>query len=216
MPTGYSYTMGGEYETVQENMSQVLLMLVLAIAFMYLIMVAQFQSLKSPFIILFTIPLAFTGGFIALLLCGMDVSIIAMFGFIMLSGIIVNNGIVLVDYINQLREEGMEKREAIITAGQTRMRPIIMTALTTILGLVFMAAGVGDGSEMMQPMAVVTIGGLIYGTLLTLIVIPCVYDVFHPAQKNRKNYFGKRRRLTGKTRNFQNYKNSYIRRKRGT
>lgn len=192
MPAGYSYSMGGEYETVQENVSQIMLMLVLAIAFMYLIMVAQFQSLKSPFIILFTIPLAFTGGFIALLLCGMDVSIIAMFGFIMLSGIIVNNGIVLVDYINQLREEGMEKREAIITAGQTRLRPIIMTALTTILGLTFMAAGVGEGSEMMQPMAVVTIGGLIYGTILTLVVIPCVYDIFNPNGKKRK-LFGKKK-----------------------
>lgn len=122
----------------------------------------------------------------ALLLCKMDVSIIAMFGFIMLSGIIVNNGIVLVDYINKLREEGMEKKEAIILAGKTRLRPIIMTALTTILGLCFMAVGVGDGSEMMQPMAVVTIGGLIYGTILTLVVIPCVYDLFHP-EKRRKN-----------------------------
>ena len=190
LPSGYSFDMGGEYETVQESVSQILLMLVLAIAFMYLIMVAQFQSLKSPFIILFTIPLAFTGGFIALLLCKMDASIIAMFGFIMLSGIIVNNGIVLVDYINKLREEGMEKKEAIIQAGKTRLRPIIMTALTTILGLCFMAAGVGDGSEMMQPMAVVTIGGLIYGTILTLVVIPCVYDLFHP-EKRRKNRMNK-------------------------
>lgn len=186
LPTGYSVKMGGEFETVQENVTQVLLMLVLAIAFMYLIMVAQFQSLKSPFIIMFTIPLAFTGGFIALMLCGMDVSIIAMFGFIMLSGIIVNNGIVLVDYINQLREEGMDKRDAIIEAGQTRLRPIIMTAFTTILGLAFMAAGVGDGSEMMQPMAIVTIGGLIYGTILTLVVVPCVYDLFHPTRKRKK------------------------------
>ncbi|MDO4555758.1 MAG: efflux RND transporter permease subunit, partial [Lachnospiraceae bacterium] len=186
LPSGYTIKIGGEYETVQENVSQILLMLVLAIAFMYLIMVAQFQSLKSPFIILFTIPLAFTGGFAALLLCGMDVSIIAMFGFIMLAGIIVNNGIVLVDYINQLREGGMEKKEAIITAGQTRLRPIIMTALTTILGLAFMAAGVGDGSEMMQPMAIVTIGGLIYGTLLTLIVVPCVYDLFNPVRKKKE------------------------------
>lgn len=193
MPEGYSYDMGGEYETVQESVSQILLMLVLAIAFMYLIMVAQFQSLKSPFIILFTIPLAFTGGFFALLLCGMDVSIIAMFGFIMLSGVIVNNGIVLVDYINKLREEGWEKREAIIEAGKTRLRPIIMTALTTILGLAFMAAGVGDGAEMMQPMAVVTIGGLIYGTILTLVVIPCVYDLFHP-NRMKKGFFGRKRR----------------------
>ena len=126
----------------------------------YLIMVAQFQSLLSPFIVMFTIPLAFTGGFLGLLLTGQDLSIIAMIGFIMLSGIIVNNGIVLVDYINQLRREGTEKKEAIIEAGKTRMRPIMMTALTTILAMCTMALGVGDGAEMTQPMAIVTIGGL--------------------------------------------------------
>ena len=177
LPKGYSLEMGGEAESVYEMMKQLALMLVLAIAFMYLIMVAQFQSLLSPFIILFTIPLAFTGGLIGLLIAGMDLSVIAMIGFVMLSGIIVNNGIVLVDTINQLREAGYEKDDAIVTAGAMRIRPIFMTALTTILGLSTMAVGVGMGSDMSQPMAVVTIGGLIYGTLLTLLVIPCIYSL---------------------------------------
>lgn len=118
-----------------------------------------------------------------LLVTGMDVSVIAMIGFIMLSGIIVNNGIVLVDYTNQLRMDGMSKRDALIQAGKDRFRPIIMTALTTILGLSTMAAGMGMGGGMVQPMAIVTIGGLIYGTLLTLFVVPCIYDML-----NRKEY----------------------------
>ena len=118
-----------------------------------------------------------------LLVTGMDVSVIAMSGFIMLSGIIVNNGIVLVDYTNQLRMDGMSKRDALIQAGKDRFRPIIMTALTTILGLSTMAAGMGMGGGMVQPMAIVTIGGLIYGTLLTLFVVPCIYDML-----NRKEY----------------------------
>ena len=153
-------------------------MLIIAVAFIYLIMVAQFQSLLSPFIVMFTIPLAFTGGFLGLFLTGKEVSVIAMIGFVMLSGIIVNNGIVLVDYINQLRREGMEKREAIMEAGLTRMRPILMTALTTILGLLTMAIGVGTGAEMMQPVAIVCIGGLLYATLTTLLVIPIMYRIF--------------------------------------
>lgn len=184
LPAGYEIVYEGENETVMEAMEQVILMLVLALAFMYLIMVAQFQSLKSPFIIMFTVPLAFTGGFAALYLTGKDVSIIAMVGMVMLSGIIVNNGIVFVDSINQLMEEGMEMRQAIVTTGRNRLRPIVMTALTTILGLSTMAMGVGMGSDMAQPMALVTIGGLIYGTLLTLLVVPCIYEVFN--RKKRK------------------------------
>lgn len=183
MPEGYSWKMTGEDETISSSMDDLLLMLLLALIFMYLIMVAQFQSLLSPFIVMFTIPLAFTGGFLGLLVSGSELSVIAMIGFIMLCGIIVNNGIVLVDYINQLRAAGMEKREAIVTAGKTRMRPILMTALTTILGLATMAVGVGMGADMTQPMAVVTIGGLLYGTLLTLFVVPCIYDIF-----NRRHY----------------------------
>lgn len=183
IPAGYSYEMTGEDQTIRDSMDDLVLMLILALVFMYLIMVAQFQSLLSPFIVMFTIPLAFTGGFLGLLIAGSEMSIIAMIGFIMLCGIIVNNGIVLVDYINQLRAAGMEKHKAIVTAGKTRMRPILMTALTTILGLATLAAGVGMGADMTQPMAIVTIGGLIYGTFLTLFVVPCIYDIL-----NRKKY----------------------------
>lgn len=181
--------MKGEMESIQETTGQIGLMLLLAVAFMYLIMVAQFQSLKSPFIILFTIPMAFTGGFLGLLITGKDLSAIAMIGFVMLAGIIVNNGIVLVDTINQLRESGYEFEEAILTAGTMRVRPILMTALTTILGLSTMAIGLGQGAEMMQPMAIVTIGGLIYGTLLTLLVVPCIYGLFNRRKrKQSKSY----------------------------
>jgi HAE1 family hydrophobic/amphiphilic exporter-1 len=179
IPEGYTITMEGEDETINDAMQQMLLMLLLAVIFIYLIMVAQFQSLLSPFIIMFTIPLAFTGGFLALYFSGMEVSVISMLGFIMLAGLIVNNGIVLIDYINQARREGMSKKDAIIDAGKTRVRPILMTALTTILAMSTSAAGLGDGSEMMRPMAITIIGGLVYGTLLTLIVIPCIYDAFN-------------------------------------
>lgn len=179
LPKGFSMEMSGENETIEESMTELLKMLGLAVILIYLIMVAQFQSLLSPFIIMFTIPLAFTGGFLGLFLTGNPVSIIAMIGFVMLSGIIVNNGIVLVDYINQLRRGGMEKREAIIQSGRTRLRPILMTALTTILGLLTMAAGMGMGADMVQPMAIVVVGGLLYGTLLTLFVVPCIYDVMN-------------------------------------
>lgn len=179
LPEGYTVEMTGEDESINEAMEQLVLMLVLAIAFIYLIMVAQFQSLRAPFIILFTVPLAMTGGFGALLITGNVLSIISMIGFIMLVGIIVNNGIVMVEYINQLRREGVEKREAIITAGKTRLRPILMTALTTIFAMSTMAFGSDMGSDMGRPMAIVTIGGMIYGTLMTLVVVPCIYDLFY-------------------------------------
>ena len=183
VPDGYSVKMTGEDETIKEAMVEMMKMLGLAVVFIYLIMVAQFQSLLSPFIVMFTMPLAFTGGLLGLVVADQEVSVIALIGFVMLSGIIVNNGIVLVDYTNQLRSEGMEKRQALIQAGKTRMRPILMTALTTILGLSTMSMGLGMGADMVQPMAVVTIGGLIYGTVLTLFVVPCIYDVL-----NRKQY----------------------------
>lgn len=179
LPEGYAIEMTGEDEMINDAMQQLYLMLLLAVVFIYLIMVAQFQSFLSPFIIMFTIPLAFTGGLFALYFTGNEVSVVAMIGFVMLAGIIVNNGIVMVDYINQMRKEGMSKKEAIIESGKTRLRPILMTALTTILAMSTMAMGMGSGSEMMQPMAIVTEGGLIYGTLLTLIVVPCIYDAFH-------------------------------------
>jgi multidrug efflux pump subunit AcrB len=167
-------------------MGQLYLMLLLAVIFMYLIMVAQFQSLLSPFIIMFTIPLAFTGGFLGLYFSHSEISVVAMIGFVMLAGIIVNNGIVLIDYMNQLREGGMERREAILTAGKTRLRPVLMTALTTILALSTMVFSNDMGSAMGKPMAIVTIGGLLYGTILTLVVIPCVYDIFARGKSDRK------------------------------
>lgn len=179
LPDGVSLEYSGENETIMEAMWELVKMLLLAVALIYLIMVAQFQSLKSPLIIMFTVPLAFTGGLLALWITGFEVSVISMIGFVMLSGIIVNNGIVLVDYINQLRGDGMGKFDAIVEAGKTRMRPILMTALTTILGLSVMAIGMGTGSEMMQPIAIVCVGGLIYATIMTLYVVPAMYDVFN-------------------------------------
>ena len=174
-----TYEFVGENEMIMEAVEQLVLMLLLGILLVYLVMVAQFQSLKSPFIVMFTIPLAFTGGFIALLLCNMEVSVVSLIGFVMLVGIIVNNGIVLVDYINQLRQEGMERKEAIIEAGKTRMRPILMTTITTILGLIGMAVSKNAGTALMQPVAVVCIGGLVYATLMTLFVVPCIYDMLN-------------------------------------
>ena len=179
VPEGYSLVMEGENEMIVDAMQQLMLMLLLAVIFMYLIMVAQFQSLKSPFIIMFTIPLAFTGGFLGLFFGNCEVSVVAVIGFVMLAGIIVNNGIVIVDYMNQLIAQGMEKHEAILQAGRTRLRPVLMTALTTILGLLPMVFGTDMGAAMGKPMAIVTVGGLLYGTLLTLLVVPCIYDLMN-------------------------------------
>lgn len=177
LPDGCSIEYSGSNESTMEAVNQMLLMMLLGVILIYLIMVAQFQSLKSPFIIMFTIPLAFTGGFLGLLITGFDVSVVALLGFVMLCGIIVNNGIVLVDYINNLRLEDKERREAIVEAGKTRMRPILITAITTVLGLSTMALGIGTGSEIMQPIAIVCIGGLLYATIMTLYIVPVIYDI---------------------------------------
>ena len=179
LPEGVRYEFRGENETIMDAMDDLTKMMLLGILLVYLIMVAQFQSFKSPFIVMFTIPLAFTGGFLSLIMFDMEVSIIAMIGLIILNGVVVNNGIVLVDYTNQLRARGMVKRAAILTAGATRMRPVIMTSATTILGLVVLAMGRTAGTDMMQPVALVCIGGLIYATLLTLLVVPVIYDMFN-------------------------------------
>ena len=185
LPAGCTVEYDGSDKMTMEAMQQLSLMLLLGVVMIYLIMVAQFQSLKSPFIIMFTIPLAFTGGFLGLLVTGFDVSVISMIGFVMLCGIIVNNGIVLVDYINVLRLGGKERVEAIVEAGKTRMRPIFITALTTVLGLSVMALGIGTGAEMMQPLAIVCIGGLLYATFMTLFVIPLIYDAFNKREMKR-------------------------------
>lgn len=179
LPEGVTYEFNGENETIMDAMYDLVKMMALGFLLVYLIMVAQFQSLKSPFIVMFTIPLAFTGGLLALLIFGKELSIIAMIGLTLLMGIIVNNGIVLVDYTNQLRGRGLTKRQAIIEAGATRMRPVMMTSLTTILGLIVMAIGKTAGTDMMQPIALVCIGGLLYATVLTLLVVPVIYDIFN-------------------------------------
>lgn len=179
VPSGYSLEMDGENETINSTLFELVKMIALAIVFIYLIMVAQFQSLKSPFIVLFTLPLAFTGGLFALVFTGNNLSMIAMLGFLILSGVVVNNGIVFVDCVNQLKAEGIPQGEALLLSGKMRIRPIIMTALTTILGLSTMAMGIGSGADMLAPMAIVTIGGLFYATFMTLFVVPCIYDIMN-------------------------------------
>ena len=187
LPDTVTVEFNGENEQIMDAMEQLMLMLLLGVVLVYLIMVAQFQSLKSPFIVMFTIPLAFTGGFMALLLAGIEVSVVSLIGFVMLVGIIVNNGIVLVDYINQQRLAGMERREAVIDACVTRLRPILMTSLTTILGLIVTAVAKNAGTALIQPIALVCIGGLLYATLMTLFVVPCMYEIMNRKELRKVN-----------------------------
>lgn len=177
LPDGYTLEIAGESTEVMNAMSDIFLMIGLAIAFIYLIMVAQFQSLLSPFIVIFTIPLAFTGGLLGLFIGRQEISLTAMMGFLMLAGVVVNNGIVFVDYANQLRLAGMEKQEALVETGRTRMRPILMTMLTTVLAMCTMVFSTDAAAEMSRGMAIVVIGGLLYATLMTLFVVPVLYDI---------------------------------------
>ena len=184
---GYLFNVAGENEEIESAFSDLYLALALAIVLIYMVMAAQFESLIHPFIIMFSIPLAFSGAFLGLLVTGKSLSVPAMIGMIVLAGIVVNNGIVLVDYINRLRAEGMHKNEAILEAGPIRLRPILMTALTTILALFPLALGIGEGAEMEAPLAIAVIGGLIVSTLLTLIVIPVIYSIFDSLSKRTRN-----------------------------
>ncbi len=177
LPKGYSIESAGESDVVNEMIIQMSKVLLLGLAFIYLVMVAQFQSLLSPFIVLFTVPLAFTGGLLGLLAMQEPLSIMAMMGFVVLLGTVVNNGIVYVDYANQLRLGGLERRDALIATGKTRMRPILMTALTTILAMVSLIFGDDLASQMSKGMAIVVAGGLAYATLMTLFIIPVMYDL---------------------------------------
>jgi multidrug efflux pump subunit AcrB len=176
LPEGATYEFEGENKAIMDAMEQLILMMALGLLLIYLVMVAQFQSLRAPFIVMLTVPLAFTGGLISLLLAGKEISVVSMIGFIMLMGIIVNNAIVLIDTMNRFRMEGLEKKEAIIEAGAARLRPVLMTAVTTVLALIPMAFGFGTGAELIQPVALVCVGGLTYGTFMTLLVIPALYD----------------------------------------
>ena len=181
LPEGYSVALSGETSTVNDIMSQMFQWLALALPFVYLVMVAQFQSLMSPFIVLFTIPLAFTGGMIGLLAIGEQLSLMSLMGFIVLMGTVVNNGILFVDYTNQLRLGGMDRRAALVATGKTRMRPILMTALTTILGMMMVLFSDDMASQLMSSMAIVIIGGLAYATFMTLYIVPMMYEIFFKA-----------------------------------
>lgn len=182
MPEGYHYELSGEYENVSSMITQMLKMIALGFLFIYLVMVAQFQSLLSPFVVIFTVPLAFTGGFLGLLLAGEQISLFSMMGFLVLMGTVVNNGIVFVDYTNQLRLGGLDKREALLAAGTTRMRPILMTAMTTILAMSAMIFDQSSSAGMSRGMAIVVAGGLLYATLMTLLIVPVMYDLLYHGQ----------------------------------
>ncbi len=178
MPDDFTFDIAGQNKEMETSLNSLMLALGLAIFLVYIVMASQFESLIHPFIIIFTIPMALIGVLIFLYVFSIPASIVVFLGGIMLAGIVVNNAIVLVDYINQLRDRGMEKTEAIMLAGKVRLRPILMTTSTTVLGLLPMALGLGDGAEIRTPMAVTVIIGLITSTILTLVVIPTVYSVF--------------------------------------
>ena len=186
LPAGCMIVYDGQNEAITGALKDLVWMLALGVLIIYLIMVAQFQSLLSPFIVIGTVPLAFAGGFIALWITGTEIGIVPMIGFIMLVGIAVNNGIVLVDCANRFRSEGMSKRDAIVKATVIRLRPVLMTALTTILGLLPLAIGFGTGAEIVQPVAIVCIGGLTYATLTTAFIIPVLYDLLRRDKKPQK------------------------------
>lgn len=178
MPNGYSYTFGGETEQIQETFADLFMVMIVAVALVYMIIAAQFESLIQPLSIMFSVPLALSGGFIGLFVTGLPLNVIGLIGLIILVGIVVNNAIVLVDYVNNRRRNGEDRTSAIMKAGPIRIRPIMMTALTTILGLVPMALGIGEGAELTQSMGVVVIGGLALSTVLTLVLVPVMYTIF--------------------------------------
>ena len=182
LPQNYSITVTGEDERRAESMNSLLLALVLSIVLVYMVMASQFESLLHPFTILLTIPLALVGAVLMFLVTGITVNIMGIIGMVMLAGIAVNNSIILVDRIGQLKDAGLSLTDAIAEAGQQRIRPILMTSLTTILALVPMALGIGEGASLSSPMAIAVIGGLVTSTLLSLVVIPCVYYVFESAK----------------------------------
>jgi HAE1 family hydrophobic/amphiphilic exporter-1 len=183
IPPGLTARVAGQNEEMSNSFQSLLFALSLAVFLVYLVMASQFESLLHPFIILFTIPLALVGVILGLWVTGSTISVVVFIGLILLAGIVVNNAIVLIDLINQFREKGMEKMQAVIEGGKSRLRPILMTTLTTTLGLLPLAIGFGDGAELRAPMAITVIFGLVVSTLLTLVVIPAMYAIM-----DRKNY----------------------------
>ena len=183
-PEGYRIEFGGETSNITDMLEQMGKLLLLGFLLIYLVMVAQFQSLLSPFIVIFTVPLAFTGGLLAMLATGEQMSLITLMGFLVLMGTVVNNGIVFVDYTNQLRIGGMTRGDALVATGKTRMRPILMTAFTTILAMLAMIFSKNTASELGRGMAIVVAGGLFYATFMTMFIVPVMYDILYRKEVN--------------------------------
>jgi HAE1 family hydrophobic/amphiphilic exporter-1 len=190
LPQGIAVELSGSIEEQQESFGDMFTLLALVVLLTYIVMAAQFESFRDPFIIMFSLPFAFSGVFVALWLTGTTLSLIALIGAVMLVGIVVKNGIVLIDYINLNKERGASVKRSVIAGGKSRLRPVLMTTLTTILGMFPMALGIGEGSEIWQPMGIAIIGGLTLSTVLTLIVMPSIYTAFHAGdiKKGRKRW----------------------------
>ena len=194
VPDGVVVRLAGDFEDQQETFGKMGLLAALIVLLVYIVMASQFESFKKPFVIMFTIPFALSGVILALWITGRSLDMIGALGLVMLVGIVVKNGIVLIDYIDLMRERGVELNKAIQMAGRSRIRPVLMTAMTTILGMVPMALSTGEGSEMWQPMGIVVIGGLLVSTLLTFFIVPTLYgamsrhDDVNKAKKVRKNF----------------------------
>jgi HAE1 family hydrophobic/amphiphilic exporter-1 len=186
MPDGYSYSLGGEASEMMDSFSQLIYALLLSLVIVYMILASQFESLVQPFIIMLAIPFALTGAFIGLFITNTPLSIVAFLGIIMLAGIVVNNSILLIDFINKNRQVYESRTEAIVAAGRYRFRPIMMTMLTTCLGLLPLALGLGAGAELVQPMGITVIGGMIFSTVVTLVLIPVIYAYVDDRREKRQ------------------------------
>ena len=177
LPERYSYEVGGTFEDMQTSFTELTKAFIVAVILIYMIMAAQFESLTQPFIVMFTMPLAYVGVVLGLMITGKSLSVPAFMGLIILMGIVVNNGIVMIDYINRLRQEGKKKIDAIIEGATIRLRPILITSVTTICGVLPMAFSGGDGSAMRSPLAVAVAFGLMVAMFLTLFVVPSAYFI---------------------------------------
>jgi HAE1 family hydrophobic/amphiphilic exporter-1 len=197
MPSGYSYEIGGEAEEMMSSFSPLIYALLLSLVIIYMILAAQFESLVQPFIIMLAIPFALTGAFIGLFIANTPLSLVAFIGIIMLAGIVVNNSILLIDFINKNRQVYASRTEAIVAAGRYRFRPIIMTMLTTCLGLLPLALGIGSGAELTQAMGITVIGGLLFSTVITLVFIPVIYSYVDDLREKSRMRREKRRAAKG-------------------
>jgi HAE1 family hydrophobic/amphiphilic exporter-1 len=183
-PVGYDLTVAGKFEEQQKAFRELVISLVLALVLVYMVLACQYESLRDPLVVMFSVPLAIIGVLVTLFLTGTTLNVQSYIGCIMLGGIVVNNAILLVDQAGRLIQEGRPTHEALMEAGRRRLRPILMTTLTTILGLLPLALGIGEGADAQAPLARAVVGGLTGSTLITLVLIPVVYSLFHRVQPN--------------------------------